>query len=135
MFLTLPQICNLYAKHEDEITAYLQRNKCIRENFTKIERENLQPGDTDGGNDIATQNDADVKSVEGVGIGIVVTAIIISLAVFILLVVGLIRGVKRGMPSGWMILAILGFFIPPLQIATIIIVIYYNFIHNPNKSN
>ena len=55
-----------------------------------------------------------------------------GLVIFILLVVGLVRGRRRGMPTGWLILGILGFFIPPLQIATIIIVIYYNFIHKPN---
>ena len=131
MLLTLPQIYNLYTKYKDPIDHYLANGGNIREDFKKLTREDL-----DNVANVATFAPGDGVAGEGAGegaaIGVIVTVVILSLVIFILLVVGLVRGRRRGMPTGWLILGILGFFIPPLQIATIIIVIYYNFIHKPN---
>ena len=129
MFLTLPQMINLYTNNREQIDNYFKHNKIkIRENFKKISQHDID--------DVINESKENFENTptpqeEKVINGMLITILIISFIIFVLLVIGIVRGVQRGMPICWTIIAILGFFFPPLQIATIMIVIYYNFIYKP----
>ena len=129
MFLTLPQMINIYTNNKEQIDNYFKHNKInIRENFKKITQQDIDDVINDSKENF--ENTPTPQEEEVIG-EMLITILIISFIVFVLLVIGLIRGVQRGMPSGWLTVAIIGFFVPPLQIATFMIVIYYNFIYKP----
>ena len=129
MFLTLPQMINLYTNNREQIDNYFKHNKInIRENFKKITKHDID-NTIDNSNEHFenTPTPQEARVIDGM----LITILIISFIIFVLLVIGIVRGIQRGMPICWTIIAILGFFFPPLQIATIMIVIYYNFIYKP----
>ena len=127
MFLTLPQMINLYTNNREQIDNYFKHNKInIRENFKKITQQDI---DNTINNSKENFENTPTPQEARVIDGMLITILIISFIIFVLLVIGIVRGIQRGMPICWTIIAILGFFFPPLQIATIMIVIYYNFIY------
>ena len=129
MFLTLPQMINLYTNNREQIDNYFKHNKInIRENFKKITQQDIDDVINESNEHFEnTPTPQEARVIDGM----LITILIISFIIFVLLVIGIVRGIQRGMPICWTIIAILGFFFPPLQIATIMIVIYYNFIYKP----
>ena len=118
---------NLYTNNREQIDNYFKHNKIkIRENFKKISQHDID--------DVINESKENFENTptpqeEKVIKGMLITILIISFIIFVLLIIGIVRGIQRGMPICWAITAILCLLFLPLQIVTIIIVIYYNFIY------
>ena len=127
MFLTLPQMINLYNNNKQQINNYFKHHKIdIHENFKKITQQDIDNAINNSKENFENTPTPQEQQVIG---EMLITILIISFIVFVLLIIGIVRGIQRGMPNEWLIVAILGFFVPFGQIATVIIVIYYNFIY------
>lgn len=118
---------NLYNNNKQQINNYFKHHKIdIHENFKKITQQDIDNAINNSKENFENTPTPQEQQVIG---EMLITILIISFIVFVLLIIGIVRGIQRGMPNEWLIVAILGFFVPFGQIATVIIVIYYNFIY------